>query len=120
MGASLAIPKPARAEIVTIGETLLGVGPRSAAGRWGVGARICLPRPAGWYIGQRYRADADDRAGHRCDRGDSWLNQGANTLLFGPPGGGKPHLAAALGLALVQQRRRAQFILPKPMNSGVS
>jgi DNA replication protein DnaC len=52
--------------------------------------------------------------------GDSWLDQGAYTLFFGPPGGGKPHLAAALGLALVQQRRRAQFILPKPMNSGVS
>src|SRR5829696_484324 len=30
---------------------------------------------------------------------DSWLDQGANILLFGPPGGGKSHLAAALGLA---------------------
>ena len=31
--------------------------------------------------------------------GDSWLEKGANLLLFGPPGGGKSHLAAALGLA---------------------
>jgi DNA replication protein DnaC len=31
-------------------------------------------------------------------------------LLFGPPGGGKSHLAAALGLALVQNSRRVLFI----------
>jgi DNA replication protein DnaC len=30
--------------------------------------------------------------------GDAWLEKGAN-LLFGPPGGGKSHLAAALGMA---------------------
>ena len=41
--------------------------------------------------------------------GDSWLDQGANILLFGPPGGGKSHLAAALGLALVQNGRRVLF-----------
>jgi len=34
--------------------------------------------------------------------GDAWLAQGANLLLFGPPGGGKSHLAAAIGLALVE------------------
>ena len=33
---------------------------------------------------------------------NSWLEKGANVLLFGPPGGGKSHLAAALGLALVE------------------
>src|SRR3954470_10483888 len=27
--------------------------------------------------------------------GDAWLNNGANLLLFGPPGGGKSHLAAS-------------------------
>src|SRR3954462_15279209 len=32
---------------------------------------------------------------------DAWLAKGANLLLFGPPGGGKSHLAAAIGLALV-------------------
>ena len=31
--------------------------------------------------------------------GDTWLAKGANILLFGPPGGGKSHLAAAIGLA---------------------
>ena len=34
--------------------------------------------------------------------GDAWLGKGANILLFGPPGGGKSHLSAALGLALVE------------------
>ena len=32
--------------------------------------------------------------------GDAWIEKGANLLLFGGPGGGKSHLAAALGLAL--------------------
>jgi DNA replication protein DnaC len=34
--------------------------------------------------------------------GDAWLTNGANLLLFGPPGGGKSHLAAVLGFALVE------------------
>ena len=32
--------------------------------------------------------------------GDSWLGKGDNLLVFGPPGGGKSHLAAAIGLGL--------------------
>jgi DNA replication protein DnaC len=40
---------------------------------------------------------------------DSWLNQGANLLAFGPPGAGKSHLAAALGLALVENGWRVLF-----------
>jgi DNA replication protein DnaC len=35
--------------------------------------------------------------------GNLWLKAGANLLLFGPPGSGKSHLSAALGLALVEQ-----------------
>jgi DNA replication protein DnaC len=41
--------------------------------------------------------------------GDSWLEKGANLLLFGPPGGGKSHLAAAIGLALVENGWRVLF-----------
>src|SRR6266404_3545397 len=41
--------------------------------------------------------------------GDAWLNNGANLLLFGPPGGGKSHLAAALGIALVENGWRVLF-----------
>ena len=42
--------------------------------------------------------------------GDSWLDQGANVMLFGPPGGGKSHLAAAIGLALVEHGWRVLFM----------
>jgi DNA replication protein DnaC len=41
--------------------------------------------------------------------GDSWLAKGANILLFGPPGVGKSHLAAAIGLALIENGRRVLF-----------
>ena len=41
--------------------------------------------------------------------GDEWLAKGANILLFGPPGGGKSHLSAALGLALIENGRRVFF-----------
>ena len=41
--------------------------------------------------------------------GDNWLEKGANCLLFGPPGGGKSHLAAAIGLALVENGWRVLF-----------
>jgi IstB-like ATP binding protein len=36
--------------------------------------------------------------------GDVWLKTGANLLLFGPPGGGKSHLSAAIGLATRRER----------------
>jgi DNA replication protein DnaC len=41
--------------------------------------------------------------------GDSWLDNGANLLLFGPPGGGKSHLASAIGLALVENGCKVLF-----------
>ncbi len=41
--------------------------------------------------------------------GDSWLDKGANLIMFGPPGGGKSHLAAALGFALVENGWRVLF-----------
>ena len=41
--------------------------------------------------------------------GDAWLTQGANCLVFGPPGAGKSHLASAIGLALVENGYRVLF-----------
>jgi DNA replication protein DnaC len=41
--------------------------------------------------------------------GDVWLSNGVNLLLFGPPGGGKSHLSAAVGLALVENGWRVLF-----------
>ncbi|MDX2184861.1 MAG: IS21-like element helper ATPase IstB [Gemmatimonadaceae bacterium] len=41
--------------------------------------------------------------------GDAWLERGANVILFGPPGGGKSHLASAIGLALLEQGWRVLF-----------
>ena len=41
--------------------------------------------------------------------GDAWLEKGANLLCFGPPGAGKTHLAAALGLALIEKGWRVLF-----------
>lgn len=41
--------------------------------------------------------------------GDGWLGKGANLLLFGAPGGGKSHLAAAIRLALIENGWRILF-----------
>lgn len=41
--------------------------------------------------------------------GDSWLEKGDNLLVFGPPGGGKSHLAAAIGLGLIENGWRGLF-----------
>src|SRR6478609_1863090 len=41
--------------------------------------------------------------------GDSWLEKGANILIFGPPGVGKSHIASALGHALVDNGYRVLF-----------
>ncbi len=41
--------------------------------------------------------------------GDAWIETGANCLAFGPPGVGKSHLAAAIGLALIEAGFRVLF-----------
>ncbi|MFL5336323.1 MAG: ATP-binding protein, partial [Geminicoccaceae bacterium] len=42
-------------------------------------------------------------------RGDGWIEQGGNLLIFGPSGTGKTHLAAAFGTALVDNGKRVLF-----------
>lgn len=41
--------------------------------------------------------------------GDTWIDSGANLILIGGPGGGKTHLAAAVGLALIENGWRVLF-----------
>jgi DNA replication protein DnaC len=41
--------------------------------------------------------------------GDAWLDQGANLLVFGPPGVGKTHLIASVGHALIERGKRIYF-----------
>jgi DNA replication protein DnaC len=57
--------------------------------------------------------------------GDSWLEKGANLILFGPPGGGKSHLSAAIGCALIENGWRVLFarttdLVPIPLTLAVS
>lgn len=42
--------------------------------------------------------------------GDAWLERGANLILIGPPGGGKSHLASAIGLGLLEKGWRVLFM----------
>jgi DNA replication protein DnaC len=39
--------------------------------------------------------------------GDAWLDQGANLLVFGPPGVGKTRLIASVGHALIERGKRS-------------
>ncbi len=41
--------------------------------------------------------------------GDTWIDKATNLLLFGPPGGGKSHVGAAIGRALVENGYRVLF-----------
>ena len=52
--------------------------------------------------------------------GDSWLEQGANILLFGPPGVGKTHLIASIGHALIERGYRVLFTRTSDLVGAVS
>src|ERR1700741_2370620 len=69
--------------------------------------------PAARFLAALAEHEMAERGRRRIERhlaaGDAWLNQGANLLLFGPPGGGKSHLAAALGFTLVENGWRVLF-----------
>ena len=41
--------------------------------------------------------------------GDTWIEAGSNLILIGGPGGGKSHLASAIGLALIENGWRVLF-----------
>ena len=76
-----------------------------------------------WHLGgapREHRTDSLSAAFRNLDKdaaedinalaaGDAWLDQGANCLIFGPPGVGKSHLASAIGLALVENGYRVLF-----------
>src|SRR6187549_413321 len=59
---------------------------------------------------ERHLAEARLPVGKALASGDGWIQQGANILLFGPPGAGKSHLAAAIGLALIENGWRVLFM----------
>jgi len=61
------------------------------------------------YIRLRGRADDFQSQITAIAAGDAWLEKGANLLLFGPPGGGKSHLASAIGLALIENGWKVLF-----------
>ena len=42
-------------------------------------------------------------------KGDAWVDDAVNILIFGPPGVGKSHLASAIGLSLVRKGYRVLF-----------
>ena len=46
---------------------------------------------------------------HALVAGDGWLDQGANLILVGPPGVGKSHWGAAIGLALIENGFRVRY-----------
>ena len=77
---------------------------------------------------ERHRAESQLPAGKLCSNfdfaavpsmskalvmamidGDAWLDQGANLLVFGPPGVGKTHLIASVGHALIERGKRVYF-----------
>ena len=62
------------------------------------------------HVRLQVRAHGLESAGDGAGVRRRLLGQGANILLFGPPGGGKSHLSAALGLALVENGWRVMFV----------
>lgn len=51
--------------------------------------------------------------------GDGWIEQGANLLLFGPPGVGKSHRVYAIGNGLIDRGYRVHFTLTSDLVLGL-
>ncbi len=91
-----------------------GSSRRSPSTRWPTAVDAAIERhlaeapSAGWQNARRVDFEATPMISKAqimaLAAGDAWLDKGENILLFGPPGGGKSHLSAALGLALDRER----------------
>ena len=74
------------------------------------GASAC--RQDARHVRLRGRADGLEIQVMALASGDAWLAKGADILLFGPPGGGKSHLSAALEARPDREWMRVMFAAP--------
>ena len=91
----------------------VGVGPERRR-RWSVDEKLRIVReafaPAARVADVARRRDGVARA-HllALAEADSWIEPGANILIFGPSGTGKTHVAAAIGAGLIDHGYRVLF-----------
>ena len=90
----------------------VGVGPERRR-RWSVDEKLRIVReafaPAARVADVARRRDVSRAHLLALAEADSWIEQGANILCFGPSGTDKSHAAAAIGYALIEHGRRVLF-----------